>query len=185
MKKTILAVALIAVLTSFAANAEDKDAVNMEYLDRQLDQLYISAQNTIAAINADIANYSLSSLEQSFFTYNGAIGQLNADFSNFSNQLYSGYITFLVGSDSIGMQIQSTSWDDGNYAMTATINNETTKAMLTSNFQQASQNLDSTQSSYQASLQSHYAAVPEPSTYALFGIGAIGLLMVMRRRKTA
>ncbi|MEI7463490.1 MAG: PEP-CTERM sorting domain-containing protein [Candidatus Taylorbacteria bacterium] len=25
--------------------------------------------------------------------------------------------------------------------------------------------------------------VPEPSTYALFGIGAIGLLMVMRRKK--
>ena len=29
------------------------------------------------------------------------------------------------------------------------------------------------------------ASVPEPSTYALFGIGAIGLLMVMRRKKTA
>jgi len=29
------------------------------------------------------------------------------------------------------------------------------------------------------------AAVPEPSTYALFGIGAIGLLMVLRRKKTA
>jgi hypothetical protein len=28
-------------------------------------------------------------------------------------------------------------------------------------------------------------AVPEPSTYALFGIGAIGLLMVLRRKKTA
>ena len=28
-------------------------------------------------------------------------------------------------------------------------------------------------------------AVPEPSTYALFGIGAIGMLMVMRRKKTA
>jgi len=28
------------------------------------------------------------------------------------------------------------------------------------------------------------ASAPEPSTYALFGIGAIGLLMVMRRRKT-
>jgi hypothetical protein len=28
-------------------------------------------------------------------------------------------------------------------------------------------------------------AVPEPSTYALFGIGAIGLLMVVRRKKTA
>jgi hypothetical protein len=32
-----------------------------------------------------------------------------------------------------------------------------------------------------------YAAqsIPEPSTYALFGIGAIGMLMVMRRKKTA
>ena len=29
------------------------------------------------------------------------------------------------------------------------------------------------------------ASVPEPSTYALFGIGAIGMLMVMRRKKTA
>ena len=28
-------------------------------------------------------------------------------------------------------------------------------------------------------------AAPEPSTYALFGLGAIGLLMVMRRKKTA
>ena len=28
-------------------------------------------------------------------------------------------------------------------------------------------------------------AAPEPSTYALFGIGAIGMLMVMRRKKTA
>ena len=27
--------------------------------------------------------------------------------------------------------------------------------------------------------------VPEPSTYALFGIGAMGLLMVLRRKKTA
>jgi PEP-CTERM motif len=28
-------------------------------------------------------------------------------------------------------------------------------------------------------------SVPEPSTYALFGIGAIGLLMVLRRKKTS
>jgi T5SS/PEP-CTERM-associated repeat protein len=28
-------------------------------------------------------------------------------------------------------------------------------------------------------------AVPEPSTYALFGLGAVGLLMVLRRKKTA
>jgi len=29
------------------------------------------------------------------------------------------------------------------------------------------------------------AIIPEPSTYALFGIGAIGMLMVMRRKKVA
>ena len=29
------------------------------------------------------------------------------------------------------------------------------------------------------------ATVPEPTTYALFGIGAIGMLMVLRRKKTA
>jgi len=29
------------------------------------------------------------------------------------------------------------------------------------------------------------AAIPEPSTYALFGIGTIGLLMVLRRKRTA
>jgi threonine dehydrogenase-like Zn-dependent dehydrogenase len=29
------------------------------------------------------------------------------------------------------------------------------------------------------------ASIPEPSTYLLFGLGAIGLLMVMRRKKAA
>jgi hypothetical protein len=29
------------------------------------------------------------------------------------------------------------------------------------------------------------STIPEPSTYALFGIGAIGMLIVLRKRKTA
>lgn len=41
--------------------------------------------------------------------------------------------------------------------------------------------LSSTQVSQLYSLQS----IPEPSTCALFGIGAVGMLMVMRRKKTA
>jgi hypothetical protein len=35
-----------------------------------------------------------------------------------------------------------------------------------------------------ASEVSQLYAIPEPSTYALFGIGAIGLLMVLRRKRT-
>jgi len=34
-------------------------------------------------------------------------------------------------------------------------------------------------------ISSYVYTVPEPSTYALFGIGAIGLLMTLRRKKTA
>jgi len=34
-------------------------------------------------------------------------------------------------------------------------------------------------------LNLEYNLIPEPSTYALFGIGAIGLLIVMRRKKAA
>ncbi|MEI6345444.1 MAG: autotransporter-associated beta strand repeat-containing protein [Verrucomicrobiota bacterium] len=41
------------------------------------------------------------------------------------------------------------------------------------------------QSTGQLSVQAAPLGVPEPSTYALFGIGAIGLLMVLRRKKTA
>ena len=36
-----------------------------------------------------------------------------------------------------------------------------------------------------AEITSNLISVPEPSTYALFGTGAIGMLMVMRRKKTA
>jgi len=41
--------------------------------------------------------------------------------------------------------------------------------------------LSSSQVSQLYTLQS----APEPSTYALFGIGAIGMLMVIRRKKAA
>ena len=41
------------------------------------------------------------------------------------------------------------------------------------------------QSNRQYNWTDSVSIVPEPSTYALFGIGAIGLLMVMRRKKTA
>jgi hypothetical protein len=35
------------------------------------------------------------------------------------------------------------------------------------------------------SLNIYSNSIPEPSTYALFGLGAIGMLMVLRRKKTA
>ena len=44
---------------------------------------------------------------------------------------------------------------------------------------------DTALTSQQAAERFTIESVPEPSTYALFGIGAIGMLMVMRRKKAA
>jgi hypothetical protein len=182
MKKTILALVLAAGLTSFAGNAKADDYFNLMFIEAQLQQISASAENTIAAINANIASYSLSSLKQSYFTYNAAVGQLDADFGDFSNQLYSGYMNFQFSLQNVSNQIQSTSWDNSMFYMTALMNKDMKMAIGQSQFQQASVNLNGTQSSYQTSLQSHYASVPEPSTYALFGLGALALVVAYRRK---
>jgi len=182
MKKTILALALVAGLTSFAGNAKADDYSNLMMIEAELQQISASAENTIAAINANIASYSLSSLKQSYFTYNAAVGQLDADFGDFSNQLDSGYMNFQINLQYLSNQIQTTSWDDYQVYMTALMNRDMTMHIGEYEFQQASVNLNRTQSSYRTSLQSHYASVPEPSTYALFGLGALALVVAYRRK---
>jgi PEP-CTERM motif len=49
----------------------------------------------------------------------------------------------------------------------------------------SSSNLTFTPTTINGTEYTEVQAAPEPSTYALFGIGAIGMLMVMRRKKTA
>jgi len=80
--------------------------------------------------------------------------------------------------------------DDGNnvslivnelpYANIPTSFNTGSSAVLSTDYRYYGQPTDA-----QITLQSVLITIPEPSTYALFGIGAIGLLMVMRRKKAA
>ena len=105
--------------------------------------------------------FTYNSNQQASFYINGSL--VNS-VSNPASQQY--YLPFLIGASSIldGIDNNSThSWiggiDDVGIWDTA---------------------LSSSQVSSLYTLQT----APEPSTYALFGIGAIGLLMVMRRKKT-
>lgn len=56
---------------------------------------------------------------------------------------------------------------------------------LWGNLDGTTMNLVTYDSSGNPTLDGTAQSVPEPSTYALFGIGAIGMLMVLRRKKTA
>ena len=56
---------------------------------------------------------------------------------------------------------------------------------LWGNIDGTTMNLVTYDSSGNPTLDGTAQLVPEPSTYALFGLGAIGMLMVMRRKKTA
>jgi hypothetical protein len=73
-------------------------------------------------------------------------------------------INYTPGTDSYVINQSYAEFNPGTYYYT---NNQTTTPGL------------------QVTLNIAPASVPEPSTYALLGLGAIGMLMVMRRKKTA
>jgi hypothetical protein len=138
MKKTILALALVAGLISFGgtAKAQSYNFTTFNYPNGVIGT-YITgiSGSTIVGYSYD-SNYNASG-----FTYNGsAFTTLNDP-----NGVHGTYITGISGSTIVGYSYGS---------------NYKTKAFVAS-------------------------AVPEPSTYALFGIGAIGMLVVMRRKKSA
>ena len=81
-------------------------------------------------------------------------------------------------------QSQQTQWDDMSYAISFDGNYQNVLFQGTDRFNTASQDIDSTQSSHDAELQSFYAPVPEPSTcvMALAGLAYGGYSFFRRRR---
>ena len=81
-------------------------------------------------------------------------------------------------------QSQQTQWNDGSYAMSFDNNYQSVLLQDTNRFNAASQEIDSTQSSHDAELQSFYAPVPEPSTcaMALAGLACGGYSLFRHRR---
>jgi hypothetical protein len=177
MKKTILALALVAGLTSFAGTAKaspplggyqftfsftgTENANSNFKLDTIQGILTLNAANTAAIslyITDDIGgnmsfnpnfNWAAATPFRNSFTVSNVNGTPTITDSTFVDSTYS----LQLNREGMGI---STSYYDGSHYVTT--RNPTAPS---------------------------YTAVPEPSTYALFGIGAIGMLMVMRRKKTA
>ena len=135
MKKTFLALALVAGLTSFAGNTKAQ-SYNFTTLN---DPNGVKGTRILGISGSTIVGYSTdSNYKISGFTYNGsAFTTLNDP-----NGVNGTYITGISGSTIVGFSY------DSNY---------NDKAFVAS-------------------------AVPEPSTYALFGLGALALVVAYRRK---
>jgi len=169
MKKTLLSLALIAGLTSFAGNAKAGQTFNWSftgnvdypsggyYLDTIGGTLTLNDEGTAATsvvVTSEIGgnvpfnsyDFATGGVIYNTFSVDGSGAITSADFY--------GYKTATLAFKSYGV------W----------YNNEGKESYNTGGF---------------AGIAFTPATVPEPSTYALFGIGAIGMLMVLRRKKTA
>jgi len=219
MKKTILALAIAAGLTSFAGNAK------ADIVFQDLNQTILAGQTINFGFNGSTittgsGGYSVSYSSASSVTYPG-YGTFNIPASmsfktpGFPEYLYTG-LQFRGGGVNLteGLSVNGldTGWGSGasqtyqnaeNQVIWLAIQNNGNInsgyngwAELTYNdnggeiaavaFATAGGdiNIGDTGNGYFTPLSSPNV-VPEPSTYALFGIGAIGMLMVLRRKKTA
>jgi len=182
MKKTILALALAAGLTSFAGNAK-----------AQL--LTINVSNPSAVTFTSTGNFASTSMAYS--------ATQNLDFGNFfksplsfnvsgTGNLYGdgGSSAFLSTLNGLGLDLYlksptsysgTFSTSSAAFTGTETFNLSGQLSYLpTAGTTGAIYGSSGPIGTYQV-----VSAVPEPSTYALFGLGAIGLLMVLRRKKAA
>jgi hypothetical protein len=177
MKKTILVLVLVAGLTSFAGNA--KAAIILSLNDvtsfTDLNYTYSYTMEKIPGYQIQPGSYltiqDAGNTITSVTTTGGVLGGQNG-----------GYIPYVSPGD----------WSNGgngyfetpvNYSFSFSFLNfniETSGCHLTDGSTFAFILRNDTQYTDSTTLP-----VPEPSTYALFGIGAIGMLMVLRRKKTA
>ena len=170
MKKTLLALVLVAGLTSFAGNAK-------------------------ADFNYSFSNDWSVGPGWGATTTGTIFGSFNLDhtfdFTSISatSGIYS--TTFALGDNPNQAFGNSLSDDGGVISGFLWLNENNTTIVVPS----IGVNFDSASGTSYAADPDNFAgstsaatvaqSVPEPSTYALFGLGAIGILMVMRRKKTA
>jgi hypothetical protein len=132
-----------------------------------------SLQNYSPRINGDYF-WQISSVGSSVSIWNSLTGKNETYYSTFNGIIMSdGWSGFAVETATPLNNLQGTFFDAGTQSSAYgwTVPTSLGDLMVTSINNQAS--------------TFSITVVPEPSTYALFGIGAIGLMMVMRRKKTA
>jgi hypothetical protein len=208
MKKTILALALVAGLTLYTGNA--KAAIIVTTLNEDMTKFsifsYQISQNSVTGANPgegfSVGGYNANNYQQGYYfsggmsfvqtgaeywegynnfykmsssllqlgsTIDGSTSFKRNDYdynmgNPFTGKIYQGFRADVEGNTYYGY-IQGTGNGGTTWTLDSISFNSTPGASVTVT--------DTT------------AAIPEPSTYALFGIGAIGMLMVMRRKRAA
>jgi hypothetical protein len=182
MKKTILALALAAGLTSFAGNAKaDISYFNNPFtLDQNYGTLYFKTDGTTFSVSPSGTYGVYTGLQNIYSTlyFNGFNGGFTSQPLSYGTTigLGSSFSSFQTTSPINGYYGFQLSLGSGNYQYGWLELNGSTYTVL-------SEALNTTPN--QSITAGQTAAVPEPSTYALFGLGAIGMLMVLRKKKTA
>jgi len=208
MKKTILALALVAGLTLYTGNAKAETIVTTLNEDMTKFSIfsYQISQNSVTGANPgegfSVGGYNAKNYQQGYYfsggmsfvqtgeeywegyynfykmssfllqlgsTIDGSTSFKSNDYdyndgNPFTGKIYQGFRADVEGNTYYGY-IQGTGNGGTTWTLDSISFNSTPGASVTV--------IDTTE------------AIPEPSTYALFGIGAIGMLMVMRRKKTA
>jgi hypothetical protein len=211
MKKTILALTLVAGLISFAGNAKAQNLIQNGILDGSTSAYYGSGYinpliwqtswnpnrpssvfiTTVDRFNRGRAN-PLSSINGSNLFWTGGTGFISQSFATSIGTTYN-LSFYLTGIDNNGTEGNAYASIDGSNIFS--LNNQTPSTWtLESVSFTATQSLTSLTlgldystapgSGAIADISVTAATVPEPSTYALFGIGALALV-VAYRRKTA
>ena len=187
MKKTILALALVAGLTSFAGSA--KAAVLTFNWSIAGDGSYGSSTDVIGGV---LTLNDAGTQATSLYVTSDQGGNVHFDSSiNFVNYLAPwGNNSFTV----VNGKITSASFDNANYQGNPNYSVAFGYYGNNNSFNSSLYNYQSQQFTYFDTVNNSTginginftsATVPEPSTYALFGLGALALVIVMRRKKTA
>jgi len=183
MKKTILTLALAAQLLTpsvFAISQQDSDYADIAQQDIYSvnNYRYIVTQNGMNSLNGFSNSFQAGSLSN----YATERAFLTSFYQDFNNQVIGelkaiDYYGVIYAGNSIRL-ISDQSTRDYYTAQLTDLSNNSTKPSINMLSIYAS----SYKSSQSAALNSYYS-VPEPSTYGLIGLGALGVAFAARRRK--
>ena len=184
MKKTLLALALAAGLTSFAGSLKAQSPLTWNYSGGGVTGSgTLEVQSTLTTVGA-YTGYLVTGATGSFLDSNNGYSTTILYVSSINQWGWGNDNLLLEGSlqpDYNGVFFRTSDSNEPNTVTLSQLSPSNNTVIITDAYGYINNGYGGSVFSVAAST----AAVPEPSTYALFGLGTIGMLIAIRRRKTA